>query len=218
MALLERGDFLDTLAEYAREAREGSGRLVFVVGESGIGKTALLEAFESDTGDSRFLWGACDGMLTPRPLGPLFDIASRTGTELAELCRSDANREELFAAFLAEVDRPGPLTVAVIEDVHWADASTLDLLRFVGRRLSRVAGLVVASFRDDALAADEPLRLVLGDLATQRSTRREQRLRRSCSGGRPLRGPPPAQVGPRRSRSASETRAVLPMQQPGLLA
>ncbi len=46
MELLERASFLDTLAGYAREARQGDGRLVLVSGESGMGKTALLEAFQ----------------------------------------------------------------------------------------------------------------------------------------------------------------------------
>jgi DNA-binding CsgD family transcriptional regulator/tetratricopeptide (TPR) repeat protein len=172
MELLERGDFLGTLSEYAREARQGSGRLVFVAGESGIGKTALLEEFQRETAGVRWLWGACDGLLTPRALGPLFDIASQTGGELDSLCREEAPRERLFTAFLAELGAGGGLTIALIEDIHWADEATVDLLRFVGRRISRSPALVIASFRDDALSDDHPLRLLLGDLATQRSTRR----------------------------------------------
>jgi DNA-binding CsgD family transcriptional regulator/tetratricopeptide (TPR) repeat protein len=172
MELLERGDFLQTLGEYAREARQGSGRLVFVAGESGIGKTALLEELQRDTEGVRFLWGACDGLLTPRPLGPVFDIAAQTGGNLADACREEAPRERLFTAFLAELDAPGVPTIALIEDVHWADEASIDLLRFLGRRISRASALVVATFRDDTLADDHPLRLVMGDLATQRSTRR----------------------------------------------
>ena len=67
--LLERSSFLDALAGYAVEARHGSGRLVLVSGESGIGKTALVEAFQAQLHGARWLWGACDGLLTPRPLG-----------------------------------------------------------------------------------------------------------------------------------------------------
>ncbi len=172
MELLERGDFLGTLAQYAGEARAGNGRLVFVAGESGIGKTALLEEFQRETEGVRWLWGACDGLLTPRPLGPVFDIATQTGGELEDLCRQEAPRERLFTAFLTELGAGGGLTVALIEDIHWADEATVDLLRFVGRRISRSPALVVASFRDDTLHDDHPLRLVLGDLATQRGTRR----------------------------------------------
>jgi DNA-binding CsgD family transcriptional regulator/tetratricopeptide (TPR) repeat protein len=62
--------------------------------------------------------------------------------------------------------------VAVIEDVHWADEATLDLLSFAGRRLGRTRALLLATYRDDELADDHPLRRVLGDLATQRAIRR----------------------------------------------
>jgi len=170
--LLERAPFLQTLAEYAEEARKGSGRLVLVSGESGMGKTALVEAFQRRTERTRWLWGACDGLLTPRPLGPLFDIAAQLDSELASLCHAGAPREQLFAAFLAEINSPAGLTVAVIEDAHWADEATIDLLSFLGRRLGRTRALLLVTYRDDELGDDHPLRIVLGDLATQRSTRR----------------------------------------------
>ncbi len=172
MELLERESFLGTLAEYAREARQGDGRLILVSGESGIGKTALLEAFQQQLKGVRWLWGACDGLLTPRPLGPLFDIGSQLDGELATLCRQGAPRDQLFAAFLAEIGSPATFTVAVMEDVHWADEATIDLLNFLGRRLSRRNALVLVTYRDSEVGADHPLRIVLGDLATQRATRR----------------------------------------------
>ena len=50
MELLERSSFLDALGGYAAEARGSSGRLVLVSGESGIGKTALVEAFQAQLG------------------------------------------------------------------------------------------------------------------------------------------------------------------------
>lgn len=172
MELLERASFLRTLGEYAGEARNGEGRLVLVSGEAGMGKTVLLEAFQRQTRGDRWLWGACDGLLTPRPLGPLFDIAAQAGGELAALCRDGAARDRLFTAFRGQIDSPGALTVVVIEDVHWADEATLDLLSFAGRRLGRSRALLLATYRDDELADDHPFRIVLGDLATQRATRR----------------------------------------------
>jgi DNA-binding CsgD family transcriptional regulator/tetratricopeptide (TPR) repeat protein len=171
MELLERSSFLDALTGYAAEARHGSGRLVLVSGESGIGKTALVEAFQAQLHGAHWLWGACDGLLTPRPLGPLFDIAAQADGQLSELCGQGAGPDRLFGAFLAELDSPTALTVAVIEDVHWADEATIDLLRFAGRRLGRMKALVLVTYRDDELS-DNPLRLLLGDLATHRATRR----------------------------------------------
>ena len=170
--LLERASFLGTLAEYAAEARGGAGRLVLVSGESGIGKTALLEAFKQRSGRARWLWGACDGLLTPRPLGPLFDIGPQAGGELAELCRREAPRDRLFAALQGELSPPAGFTVMVMEDLHWADEATIDLLSFLGRRLGRMPVLLLATYRDDELGAEHPLRVVVGDLATQRATRR----------------------------------------------
>ncbi|HET7018447.1 MAG TPA: ATP-binding protein, partial [Streptosporangiaceae bacterium] len=171
MELLERESMLVALAEYAQTARQGDGRLVLVTGESGIGKTALIEAFESELTDARWLWGGCDDLVTPRPLGPLFDMAPQASAEFEALCESGAQRDKLFAGFATEINSGDTLTVVVIEDVHWADEATIDLLSFLGRRLSRMRALVLVTFRDDEIGDDHRLRVVLGDLATQRSTR-----------------------------------------------
>jgi DNA-binding CsgD family transcriptional regulator len=189
MELLERASFLRTLAEYGDQAALGNGRLVLLSGESGIGKTVLLEGFQRQLAGTRWLWGACDGLLTPRPLGPVFDIAGQLGGELDELCRTGAPRDRMFAAFLAELDAPGELTVAVIEDVHWADEATTDLLSYLGRRLGRMRALVLCTYRDDELAPDHPLRVVLGDLATQRASRRMRLPPLTEDGVRALAGP-----------------------------
>jgi DNA-binding CsgD family transcriptional regulator len=170
--LVEREMQLASLAEYARDARGGEGRLVLVAGEAGVGKSALVEQLQSDLPDARWSWGACDGLFTPRPLGPLFDLAGQLGGELLGLCRARAPREELFDALLRQVGEPGSPKVLVIEDVHWADEATVDLLRFLGRRIRQAPVLLIATYRDDGLAASHPLRLALGQLATQRSTRR----------------------------------------------
>src|SRR5258707_7977911 len=88
MVLLERESYLAALYDYAGEARRGDGRLVLVSGEAGIGKSALVEQLAADLPEARWSWGACDGMFTPRPLGPLFDLAAQLGGELGDLCRA----------------------------------------------------------------------------------------------------------------------------------
>jgi DNA-binding CsgD family transcriptional regulator/tetratricopeptide (TPR) repeat protein len=172
MSLLERESELALLAAYAREARQGEGRLVLVAGEAGAGKSALVERLQQELPKARWCWGACDGLFTPLPLGPLFDVAAQLGGELLELCRAQAGREELFGALLRRVSVPGALHVVVMEDMHWADEATVDLLRYLSRRVRSVPVLLIATYRDDGLTPTDPLRLALGEVATQRSTRR----------------------------------------------
>jgi DNA-binding CsgD family transcriptional regulator/tetratricopeptide (TPR) repeat protein len=170
--LLERDTQLASLAEYASEAQQGDGRLVLIAGEAGVGKSALVEQLERGLPEAVWHWGACDGLFTPRPLGPLFDIASKLGGELLELCRADAPREELFGALLRQISAGGELHALVVEDIHWADEATIDLLRFLGRRIRSVPVLLLVTYRDDGLSAADPLRIALGDLATQACVRR----------------------------------------------
>jgi DNA-binding CsgD family transcriptional regulator len=170
--LLERAPFLASLAQDADGARAGDGRLVLLSGEAGVGKTALLEQLEAELPDAEWAWSACDGLFTPRPLGPLFDLAERLGGELRAAAAGGADRDALFATLLRQLSGAARLQVVVVEDVHWADEATLDLLRYVSRRLRGLRVLLVATFRDDGLAPDHPLRVVLGFLASLRTARR----------------------------------------------
>ena len=170
--LLERESSLALLNEHAAQAAGGEGRLVLLSGEAGVGKSALVERLCQDLPDARWSWGVCDGLFTPRPLGPLFDLAAQLGGALLERCRAGAGREDLFRTLLLEVSGPGVLDVVVVEDVHWADEATLDLLRYLSRRLRGAGVLLIATYRDDGLAAADPLRVTLGDLGSQRCTRR----------------------------------------------
>src|SRR5580698_3214263 len=172
MLLLEREWALTSLAGYALEARRGEGRLVLVAGEAGVGKSALVEQFQCDLPEARWSWGACDGLFTPRPLGPLFDMAEQLGGELSDLCRAGAAREELFGALLRQVSEPGALNVVVIEDAHWADEATIDLLRFLGRRVRDRMALLIVTYRDEGAGLIPALRIALGDLTAMRTTRR----------------------------------------------
>jgi len=168
--LLEREHFLTALAGYADEALLGQGRVVLVAGEAGVGKTALLEAFERQLGGT-WAWGACDGLSTPRPLAPLHDVARALGGELLAAVRAGAPREELFDQFLNALDAQ-PLTAVVVEDLHWADEATLDLVRHVARRMTSARALLLLTYRDDGLGEDPLLRGVLADLGSYRGTRR----------------------------------------------
>jgi len=164
LELLERSSQLDELGGLLAAAETG-GRVVLVAGEAGIGKSAFVKRFsERHSGDVRILFGACDPLLTPRALGPLHDIGREIGGRLAALLTAGVPREQLFAAFLDELEQCSSQQVIVVEDAHWADEATLDLLVFLGRRIERIRALLIVTYRDDELVVDHPLRMVIGRL------------------------------------------------------
>jgi DNA-binding CsgD family transcriptional regulator/tetratricopeptide (TPR) repeat protein len=162
MQLLERDQSLADLATWLDTAIRAGGCIALVAGEAGIGKTALLQEFAQRQTDARVLWGACDALFTPRPLGPLHDIARQTHGKLATTLGSEARPELIFTAALDEFEQTKALIV--IEDVHWADEATLDLLKYLGRRIHRTHCMLAVTYRDDELGPQHPLRLVIGDL------------------------------------------------------
>jgi DNA-binding CsgD family transcriptional regulator/tetratricopeptide (TPR) repeat protein len=161
--LLERSVQLSSLGGALAAAASGPGRIVLVAGEAGIGKTALLRRFRADIdGSARVLWAGCDPLFTPRPLGPVLELAGVLGGEVAARAADGARPYDVAAALLRELEA-GP-SVMVLEDVHWADEATLDVIRVVGRRVEQVPALLVLSYRDDELDRSHPLRIVLADL------------------------------------------------------
>ena len=164
MDLLERAEFFDQLHDTLAEVMHGHGRVALVTGEAGIGKTSLVEQFtEKQKDHCRVLWGGCDALFTPRPLGPLHDIAQQLRSNLISLLENEAPRAAIFSAAFEELQNK-TATILVIEDVHWADEATLDLLKFLGRRINKLNSLLIVTYRDDEVPTEHPLRLVLGDL------------------------------------------------------
>ncbi len=167
--IVERTEELSRLEGALAEVRDGGeGRLVLLAGEAGTGKTVLLRCFCEAQHDARVLWGACEPLLTSRPLSPLIDVAEDVAGELQRLLDTDPPPHQLAAALMDELRRRRP-TVLVLEDVHWADEATLDVLMLVGRRVATVPSLVLVSFREETLDRSPQLRLVLGELAGRSS-------------------------------------------------
>src|SRR5437868_9638466 len=163
--LLERAESRAALDELLAGVQAGGeGRLVLIGGEAGVGKTALARSFcAAQTQPVRVLWGACEPLRTPPPLGPLLDISELTGGELAELVAAGARPHVVAAALVRELRLRGS-SVVVLEDVHWADEATLDVLALLARRIASARALVLATYRDDELDQAEQLRVVLGEL------------------------------------------------------
>ena len=170
--LLERSRELSMLGDWLSSVVSSSrGRLVLVAGEAGVGKTTLLRRLDEEhRGGTRFLWGACEALFTPRPLGPLLDVADLTGGEFAQVVTAGAKPHDVVGALIREVDITP--TVLVLEDLHWADEATLDVLRLLARRVASVPVLALASYRDDELDREHPLRIVLGELGRGDEVRR----------------------------------------------
>ncbi|WP_370616977.1 helix-turn-helix transcriptional regulator [Mumia sp. Pv 4-285] len=165
--LLERESQLAALAEYLDEVRNGRGRMVLVNGPAGIGKSALVEHFASGSA-ARVLRGVCDGAVPARPMGPLTDIADALGPHIAEQLRGYPDVLMLNSAVLSALGEEP--TILVVEDAHWADEATLDMLRYLGRRLRDAPVLILVTFRSDEIGPDHLLTLVLGDLASCATT------------------------------------------------
>ena len=174
MRLLERDEPLAELHRLRAEAAAEGGRLVFVEGEAGVGKTSLLREFrESIRPPARALLGTCDPLSTPRPLGPLADVADTLDPEFARLLHADSPRQDLLDALLVALRATGRGDlILLLDDLHWADEATLDALRFIGRRIESTQALVVGTYRDDEVGRQHPLRVVVGDLGTSPAVHR----------------------------------------------
>lgn len=165
MDLLEREPELARLHRALQEASRGRGRVALISGESGIGKTRLTNEFLHAAEDSaRILWGACDDLDTPRLLGPIRDMAGQVGGEFETLLETRGRKAEIFGATLEALDFGARPTVAVVEDAHWADAATADVLKYLGRRIERLRLVLIVTYREEELVVGHPLRAVLGDL------------------------------------------------------
>jgi DNA-binding CsgD family transcriptional regulator/tetratricopeptide (TPR) repeat protein len=180
--LIEREHVLGRLTALLDDAATGSGRLVFLTGEAGIGKTSVVAAL-TDVAQGRLAlrWGACDSVATA--LGPFTDAVPELA-DVLESAAADVQRPALFRRLRAAL--AGTPTLLVLEDVHWADEATLDLLRFLGRRLADLPLLVVATSREDEVPPGHPLATLFGDLATAVGVLRVQLVPLSVAGVRRL--------------------------------
>ncbi|MBT2235063.1 AAA family ATPase [Nonomuraea sp. NEAU-A123] len=163
--ILEREDELATLADAARDAAHGTGTVVLISGEAGIGKSSLVEAIGGVLPpQARLLVGYCDDLATPRVLGPLRDLIGSVGPQLSQALEQ-GDRGEVLEALRTECEQAERPMVLVVEDVHWADEATLDVLRYLVRRIARWPLALVLTYRDDELGSGHRLRPLLGLIA-----------------------------------------------------
>jgi len=165
MELLERQNSLDELNHLTTDVSAGEGKTVLISGEAGIGKTSLIKHFTDNlNSDTEILWSGCDDLFTPRPLGPLYDIAYQIKSDLIKMLENEEKRVSIFSIFLNYLQSTSNIKIIVIEDIHWADESTLDLIKFLSRRINRTKSILILSYRDEEIDHGNLLRSMLGEL------------------------------------------------------
>ncbi len=174
MPLLERQTHLDRMRQRFDAVAADRGACVVLSGEAGIGKTALLRAFtQALPATTTVLACGCEALFTPRPLGPLIDLASRFPPSVEHALHEGRTYNGLFPALLAFLRDAARPRVLVIEDMHWADVGTIDFVRYLARRVHELPLLLVLSHRDEALDAGHPLARLLGELPAAHTLRIE---------------------------------------------
>src|SRR5204863_4551384 len=174
MEFIEREDFLTTMNRRFKEIATEEGHCFFIMGEPGIGKTSLVKVFLNQVEDiSTQYVCACDSLFTPRPLAPLYDLALQLKVDWSDKIDSIFSRAELFTRFLEELTRKNTPIILVFEDIHWADEATLDFIKFLARRISRIKCLFVLTCRDEEIHQHSPKRNLFGDLPPDTFTRVE---------------------------------------------
>ena len=178
---------LSQLREALDKSLRGNGQLVLVGGEAGIGKTTLVRAVlrEAEKRGCLILTGGCYDLTTTPPYGPWVEIirnypASNDLPPLPTQLREGGGMEgiptqgalfDLVSTFLREVASRQPL-ILLLEDLHWSDAESLALLRYLGRLLDSHRTLVIATYRDDELTRRHALTQLLPRLVREAKAER----------------------------------------------
>jgi DNA-binding CsgD family transcriptional regulator/energy-coupling factor transporter ATP-binding protein EcfA2 len=158
---------LDYLLGRHLDAARLRARTVLVTGPPGIGKSRLLREMRGALTHrrTRVVESACLA-IARQPYAPILDILAEIDPEAAVRTRRAANRREqldiVCEALLHFAERQ--TLVAVIEDLHWADAATLELLEFLTNRIGKVRLLLVLSSRLDFESSTRLARLAASDL------------------------------------------------------
>jgi DNA-binding CsgD family transcriptional regulator len=183
--LVGRGREEAVLRDRLAEALDGRGSLVLIGGEAGIGKTALVEALcrEAAGHGAVILVGHCYDLTETPPYGPWIDLFSRAQpssdfTPPAPFVRNSTVRTVTSQAELFNQTRDAlaalaaPCAALLLEDIHWADTASLDLLRFLARSVPTMPLLIIATYRHDELTRRHPLSHLLPTLVREAAAAR----------------------------------------------
>ena len=170
--LFGRDNEIGDLDQTVKGALAGAGGLALIAGEAGIGKSTLVQRMTDDIGpdEATVLTGHCYDLETTPPYGPWIDLF-RSAAFMTDMSpplgstvapgsdESQPARGELFGeiwSFLEGLTAERPL-VLILEDMHWADHASLDLLQVLIHQVREQPILIVATYRDAELVPDQPL-------------------------------------------------------------
>jgi DNA-binding CsgD family transcriptional regulator/transcriptional regulator with XRE-family HTH domain len=186
-AIVGRESERQALRELLSGALAGRGRFVLVGGEAGIGKTTLVQAVMAEATEraALVLTGHCYDLTVTPPYGPWVEIVRATARisglpePPAALLDSDALQQmpsqaalfEEMLDFMTAVAARYPL-VLILEDLHWADPASLELLRLLGREIAEQRLLIVVTYRDDEVTRRHPLYQTIPLLVREASAER----------------------------------------------
>ena len=151
-----RHEELAYLNELRLEAASAHGAIALIAGEAGLGKSRLINEFCASLAYTR--WRVAHGPCLEdarRPYGPILDILAHLGAPPPPPATTKQEQFDVIVGSLAAVAAKSAV-LAVVEDVHWADAATLDLLAYMGTKLQRLRVLLLASYRPDELHPGHP--------------------------------------------------------------
>jgi len=188
--LIERAPHLTTLHDKYKDMAAGEGHCIMLSGEAGIGKTALVRCFCQDhRHHAKIYLGSCDALFTPRPLAPVYDViwqiwpddglrrqpgdpgSRQPGDPESRQPGIPDDRTTLFTDFLQRFDQQAGPSLLVFEDIHWADEATIDFIKFLARRITRLRCLFILTWREEEVHAGHPLKQLLGQLPPHSFTR-----------------------------------------------
>jgi DNA-binding CsgD family transcriptional regulator/tetratricopeptide (TPR) repeat protein len=172
MELLERDHFLELLNNGFRNTLSGQGHTFLISGEAGIGKSSLARVFLQEVEDRCQVYSSlCDSLFSPRPLGPVYDLALQLDPDLIGPGPWAGDRTLLFSKLVKTLSKQAGPCVVLVEDIHWADAATLDFIKYFARRIRDSRTLLLLTYRDNEVLPSHPLRNVIGELLPGSFTR-----------------------------------------------
>lgn len=177
----------EQLSEALERASLGSGSIVLIGGPAGIGKSSLARVLmrRASKRELAVLAGGCYDLTTTPPYGPWIEAMSRRVADTdglsdfwASHTSGDRQKDQqtvldglLGAVRSASQDQP---LVLVLEDLHWADQSSLDALRYIGRHVRNLSLVIAATYRDDEISPGHPLYKILPSIVRESDPIRQE--------------------------------------------